>query len=293
MQKLSVTVLERMIKSKVSSKEVDFILYVGKYQNEYGTAEGIYYKDICDAAGLSCQGFYNCKRSLEEKGIISCTKKYYFDYDITILDNSFAGKENYGRGYISLHLGLFASEEFRELKAGAKLMAMWLLREWLIYKSKSGKLSYQMLKDTFLDKFTKLLDVTARTARAYLGMLTPFLNVYLEEGKKYYITFLSSMAGNIPGRDSENGELREHSVATACRRSRIKEATEQEKKEVCTILSQHHRDLEKAGISLSDIVARSLMIINENVRNKSRWKRYLKPSLIHKLLIGEIRACMF
>lgn len=293
MQKLSVTVLERMIKSNISSREVDFILCVGKYQNEYGTAEGIYYKDICDATGLSCQGFYNCKKSLEEKGIISCTKKSYFDYDITILDNSFAGKENYGRGYISLHLGLFASEEFRELKAGAKLMAMWLLREWLIYKSKSGKLSYQMLKGTFLDKFTGLLGVTARTVRAYLGMLKPFLNVYLEEGKKYYITFLSSMTGSIPGRDSENGELREHNVATACRRNRIKDGTKQEKKEICTILSQHDRELKNADISLSDIVARSLVIINENVRNKSRWKRYLKPSLIHKLLIGEIRACMF
>lgn len=293
MQKLSVTVLERMIKSNVSSREIDFILYVGKYQNEYGTAEGIYYKDVCDAAGLSFQGFYNCKKSLEEKGIISCTKKSYYDYDITILDNSFAGKENYGRGYISLHLNLFETEEFKKLKAGAKLMAIWLLREWLIYKSRSGKLSYQMLRDTFLKKFTELFGVTARTVRSYLGMLKPFLNVYLEEGKKYYITFLSSMAGNLPGRDSENGELREHSVATACRRNRIKDGTEQEKKEICTILSQYHRELKKTDISLSDIVARSLMIINENVRNKSRWKRYLKPSLIHKLLIGEIQACTF
>lgn len=72
MQKLSVTVLEHMIKSKISSKEVDFILYVGKYQNEYGTAEGIYYKDICDAAGLSCQGFY-------PKDIYPCGREIYKD----------------------------------------------------------------------------------------------------------------------------------------------------------------------------------------------------------------------
>lgn len=291
MQKLSVTVLERMIKSGVSGKEVDFILYVGKYQNEYGTAEGIYYKDVCEALSLSFQGFYNCKKSLEEKGIISCTKKSYFDYDITILDNSFAGKENYGRGYISLHINLLETEEFRALKAGAKLMALWLLREWLIYKSKSGKMSYQILKDTFLKKFTELFGVAARTVRAYLGMLKPFLNVYLEEGKKYYITFLGAMAKPVPGRDSENGELREHIVETACRRNRIK-GCEAEKKEVCAVLSQHHRELKQADISLSKIVSESLAVINDGVKNKSRWKRYLKPSLVHKLLVREIRTGM-
>ena len=291
MQKLSVEVLERMIKSRVTGKEVDFILYVGKYQNEYGTAEGIYYKDVCDAAGLSFQGFYNCKKSLEEKGIISCTKKSYYDYDITILDNSFAGKENYGRGYISLHLNLFETEEFKKLKAGAKLMAMWLLREWLIYKSRSGKMSYQILKDTFLKKFTELFGVAERTVRSYLGMLKPFLDVYLKEGKKYYITFLGGMAKPLPGRDSENGELREHTVETACRRNRIKDC-DAEKKEICAVLSQHHRELKQADISLSDIVYKSLEIINGAVKNKNRWRRYLKPSLVHKLLIGAIRACM-
>jgi len=293
MQKLSVTVLERMIESGVSSREVDFILYVGKYQNEYGTAEGIYYKDICDAVGLSVQGFYNCKKSLEEKGIILCTKNSYYDYDITILDNSFAGKENYGRGYISLHLKLFSMKEFRNLKAGAKLMTMWLLREWLIYKSKSGKLSYQILKDTFLKKFMGLFHMTARTVRSYLGMLKPFLNVYLKEGKKYYITFLNSVASSVPGQNSENEELREHNVSTACRRNRIKNETYAERKEICTILSQHHSELKKTGISLSDIVKNSLEIINAGIRNKSRWKRYLNSSLIHKLLIGELRACTF
>lgn len=36
MQKLSVTVLEKMIQANVTSKEIDFLLYVARFQNEYG-----------------------------------------------------------------------------------------------------------------------------------------------------------------------------------------------------------------------------------------------------------------
>ena len=36
MQKLSVIVLEKMIKANVTSKEIDFLLYIARFQNEYG-----------------------------------------------------------------------------------------------------------------------------------------------------------------------------------------------------------------------------------------------------------------
>lgn len=292
MQKLSVFVLERMMKSNLSSKEVDFILYVGRYQNEYGSINGIYYKDICRAIDVSVQGFYDCKKSLERKGIIKCAKNSYFDCDITILDNSFAGKENYGRGYVSLHCNMVRTQEFQQLKAGSKLMALWLMREWSISKARNKKASYQMLKETFINKFTELLNVSARVARSYLGELKPFLNIYLEKGRKYFLTFKHDMVTMQPGDDSENGELRKHEVVVACRRNRVKGETDQTIKELCNTLSMHHQSLKKLPISLSDIVADSLAYINDTVKSKYKWKRYLNLPLIHKLLVEQINVSM-
>ena len=96
-----------MIKANVTSKEIDFLLYIARFQNEYGIIKGIYYRDIMDYIHVSHQTFYDCKKSLEEKGIIECVKNSYYDWDIVILDNNFKGKENYGRGYVSLHKSLW------------------------------------------------------------------------------------------------------------------------------------------------------------------------------------------
>ena len=137
MEKISVEVLEKMMKKRLTKREVDFVLYVGRFQNEYGMAHGIYYRDLCKEVGLSFQGFYDCMRALQRKGIIAFEKRTYFDYDIEILDNSFAGNENYGRGYVSLHNKMVRSAEFKKLKAPAKLMALYLMREWQINKKKS------------------------------------------------------------------------------------------------------------------------------------------------------------
>ena len=42
MQKLSFAVLEKLIEKKATSAEIDVLLYVSKFQNKYGYAEGIY-----------------------------------------------------------------------------------------------------------------------------------------------------------------------------------------------------------------------------------------------------------
>ena len=47
MEKISVEVLEKMMKKRLTKREVDFVLYVGRFQNEYGMVHGIYYRDLC------------------------------------------------------------------------------------------------------------------------------------------------------------------------------------------------------------------------------------------------------
>ena len=100
-----------MMKSNLSSKEVDLILYVAQYQNNYGVASGIYYKGCLRSTNLSYQGFYNCRAALEEKGIIRSEKKSYYDCDITILNNEF-DPEHYDRGYVNIHVPMIGIRAF-------------------------------------------------------------------------------------------------------------------------------------------------------------------------------------
>lgn len=92
MQKLSIEVLEKMMGADLSKNEIDVLLYIARYQDDTGHIIGGHYKDVCDAIGISFQGYYDVLGALERKEIISCEKKCYYDKDITILDNNFAGK---------------------------------------------------------------------------------------------------------------------------------------------------------------------------------------------------------
>ena len=196
MQKLSVEVLEKMLGADLSNHEIDMMLYIARFQDEFGHIRGVYYRDICENVGLSYQGFYDCLHSLERKGIIACEKRSY---------------------------------------------------------------------------------------------LEPFMDVYLEKGRKYFITFKKGAYEALPGRDSENDELRNHTVTISCRRNRIKDENRQKEEEICTILKQHHKDIIKnLEFDLSAIIRESLARINASIHNKYKWKRYLNPALVHKIVIEEL-----
>lgn len=64
MQKIKNCILDRMIAEKLQSKEVDFLLYVSRFQDEEGKVCGIYYKDVCAQMRMSHQEFYNVKPEL-------------------------------------------------------------------------------------------------------------------------------------------------------------------------------------------------------------------------------------
>lgn len=287
MQKLGVTVIENMIRAKITNRELDFILHIARFQNEYGIITGVHYKDVCEAIDLSYQGFYDCKKSLEAKGIISCEKNNYFDWDITIIGNSFKGKENYGRGYISLGCDMVRDPDFRHLKVNSKLLALLLMRDWQIGVKKLKRKSFQILKENFINKYKELFGVTKRMIRSYLGELKGFVSVYLEEGRKYYITFKEKAVKRSLNR-SENDELRNHDIKVGYRRNRIKEIEQQTQKDIIKILEQHHNMIQKCfDFNLSEIFRKSLEFANQG---RKKWRRKLSAPLIHKFLLEEINA---
>ncbi|WP_287971357.1 hypothetical protein [Blautia sp.] len=289
MQKLSIEVLENAMKKNLTSAEVDMLLYIAKFQNEAGVARGIYYKDVCRETGISYQAFYDCKKGLEEKGIIYAEKNNYYDWDITIINNSFIGKDNFGRGYVSVSTKMVQSEVFRKFKANTKLMALYLLREWLISRKKSNKDSYQILKENFFAKFRGLLSVSDRMLRKYLGQLKPFLSVYLENGRKYYFTFKKSETTDQWEKSGQgNAEYREHEIQTACRRNRIKEVNKSVKKDVLQLMQQYHVKIRKhLDFSLSDVIHKSLELMNQD-KQPAKWRRSINPAFLNKLMQEEL-----
>lgn len=88
MQKLRNSNIAKMIAAKITNKEIDFLIYISRFQDDNGKVYGIHYKELCETMHMSYQEFYNVKLSLEEKGFIKCEKSHRIDHDITILDNS-------------------------------------------------------------------------------------------------------------------------------------------------------------------------------------------------------------
>ena len=114
MRKLRDKVIDKLIAAKATSAEVDFVVWLSRYQDVSGLVRGVHYRDICtDMQIASPQTFYNIKKSLEEKGIINISKNEacHGDWVIRILDNDFSA-EDYKKGqkresYLNMGFSVF------------------------------------------------------------------------------------------------------------------------------------------------------------------------------------------
>lgn len=170
MYKLKNTYIDRMVSNKLTSKEIDFILHIAMYQDDAGRVISVYYKDICTSIGVSTQGFYNILNSLKEKKMIDYEKIHRADIQVTLLGNDFSNKE-FEQGYLKVAASDFGSKKFRELKAGAKLLYLYMQR------FTSGK---HMLVQNFYNEFSKLFGIGKKC-----------LQTWLTDLKKKYLLFTS------------------------------------------------------------------------------------------------------
>lgn len=160
-QKLKNTYIDRMIQEKLSSAEIDFILYIARFQNDRGVVQSVYYKDVCEAVGISIQKFYDIRDSLAQKQLIQWAKFYYADIVVTLVDNDFSDKDFTG-GYLNVAAKDFASENFRSMKAGSKRLYLYMQR------FQAGK---HMLTENFYKEFSRMFHVAAQSIRIYLKQL--------------------------------------------------------------------------------------------------------------------------
>lgn len=276
MKKLGLNVLQKMINQKLTSAEIDFLLYVSVLQNVHGTAEGIYYRDMCESLGFSWQTFYAAKAGLVKKGIIRTEKMDYSDHDITIMDNDFSNPESFKNGYLNTGYSVFQSQEFRNLTGGEKLLFLDLAKNCLA----SGQ-SWWVGTGKFFAVYTEKLGICRRTAQEYLKRLRMFFSIGVKD-KKYYFTL--KKAAREKNRGSEEDGFRKNTVAVAIRRNKIDNVKIEEIKKLEELLTRYSREIRDSeeNVSLSCVIKESLRILNPAERHKKR--KILKPNLVHRIL---------
>jgi len=162
--KLKNTYIDKMIEAGISSREIDFLLYIAVYQNEEGIVESVYYKDVCNATEISVQKFYDVIHSLQDKGLISYEKINSADLRVRLVNNDFF-KAEYKKGdvgYLNVAQNDFGSHKFRKLKAGSKLLYLYMQR------FVNGK---HMTMDHFYEKFCEMFGVVKKSLQQYVHEL--------------------------------------------------------------------------------------------------------------------------
>ncbi len=173
---------DRMLE-KCTAKEIDFLLYICQFQDEYGNIVGITYKDVMEKANLKKSTYYKVLYSLEEKEFvkINWNSTEYAHWEIKIINNVFVCSEDYKKGYIKLNYEILHSKEFIALTRCAKVIILNLLKIKDFYKEKI-KLTYERLLEwtssskrslsKFLNALSKIFNITF--AKKYILIDTYF-----------------------------------------------------------------------------------------------------------------------
>lgn len=305
MQKIKLDVFKSWFGKDLTGKEIDFLIALSFYQNERGIVRGVYYKDMMEDAEMSVQTFYDCKRSLMEKGVITATvMDGTGDYDIVINGNDFSlyTQEDYNKGqvkYLRMNAYLFRDINFKKLKPKQKLLVMDLYH---IQNAGAPRCvqAYRIRRENFIKKYANgtnpdgtqrkgLLDITERTLQKYLKMLKLYFSVGIKEGI-YFFTIRKQFQKKAA---EENTVAMAHLLKTACRRNKItdedkeeaeKKVYKKEWKDILYILLNHRKEIVDQEIDVGRILCDMIQVLNASRLNKRTWKRRLKASLFAKLL---------
>uniref|UniRef100_UPI004056CDDF hypothetical protein n=1 Tax=Acetatifactor sp. TaxID=1872090 RepID=UPI004056CDDF len=283
MQKIKNSVLAGMMQAGLSRAEMDFLIYISRYQDNKGHVCGLYYKDVCPVLDISYQTFYDVIHNLKKKGIIDFEKKCYGDWDITIKGNAF---EDEYSGYISTGDDIFSNKEFWKCKPAEKLLAMEFLK---ITKNPQNGGKYRTNREEFLKKYCQLFRVTRRILLRYMKSLKQFFSIGIKDGV-YYIRPLQNVAKKTVGKKDKE-LLQEHVSSVVFRRQRAT-YTESECRDTAKLLIQYADKLKDDMLRIfSDAVYESIRRRNEGIKNKYKWNRDLKPKFVHKILQEMIPQC--
>lgn len=283
MRKLKGSVIDKLIEQKLTSAEVDFVVWLSRFKDVTGLVRGVYYKDICSDLHISSpQTFYNIKNSLEEKGILEISKNEncHGDWDIRIRGNDFSQEDVRQGGkiqnYLNMGLSVFYRQEFYQMKANEKLMTLLYLKIAHV-----GSPNYHIGTQQFFKKYTSLFGVTERTLRNYLTGIKKFFAVGIRN-REYWISPLRKKV-HKDDTTTDKSERIKQVAGSLCRRFRLDAVHAYAT--VHDLLDQYTYavsiDLEPIFMaSIRDLLIRR----NHNCTDRLKWKRRdIHEKYLHKI----------
>lgn len=297
MQRIKLEVFKSFFDKDLTGKEIDFLIILSFFQDKRGIIRGVHYRRMMELGKMSAQTFYDCKKSLCDKGIIESVG-VRGDYDITFIGNDFTRftQEDYNNGnvrYLSTATQLFRDCNFRRLKPKQKLLIMDLYNIQMA-GAPNGVGSFQIKRENFFKKYANVrmpdgtmnqgvLDITVRTLQKYLKMLRLYFSICLKDGK-YYFTLRKAFAKRAESQRTEKEIAMAQILDAACRRNSVTDPDPREKNAILKVLEHREKDLLRSFIDVSDLIRRMIEIINIDIPNPKKWKRRLKQTLFIKVL---------
>lgn len=282
MQKLRRVVLDNMISAGLTGLQVDMMLYLSQYQDEYGRITGVYYRAVCKETGMSIQSFYNVLRSLQEKQLISMVKNDRTDWDIQILNNDchdFGNRRKLIGQYLNTNQSMLFCEPFRSLSGNAKMLAMFLLRRCGENShNKKYAAGFRQKPEGFFKALMEMLHVSKRVILSYLKDLEPLfsLGTMIDEhsGSELYCV-RPKASGLKKGGQSENQKAAEHRVRAFCRRRKLDPADDASISDTAKLATQYGQPM----AILEDAIIKAIEVAGHH-------KLLPGAALVHKVLRG-------
>lgn len=263
--KLSLENLNK-VTERCTKKEIDLLIYIGQFQDDYGVIKGIYYKDVLKNIGICKAYFYELLYSLEEKEIIKINFLSECTYwEITLLDNIFVSDDDYKKGYIKLNYEILHSEGFKELTKSEKIIVLNLIKI-KDYRNEMIKLTYR-----------KLMEWTGKSLRSVKKFIRILKGIF-KIVEKDNVCLISCTENFYTRRQSESGTLKKHLIEYRLRKSKCR-ADVKDILETITVLKQYKIKSSEMIIDLIDKTINNFGTLIPKYLNKLAQIIKKEPSL--------------
>ena len=255
--RLPIKLIEKL--NNLTNCEMNMYLWLCENQNDNGAVSGIRPSDFLDI--MSKQSFYNVLKGLTDKGLIRLgLRKKRHEYKISLNEVTIVGDE-WKEGYINLNKKLFQCEDFKKLKSREKyLMLLFYVKTSVAVTPSGTKAVHSIEKDTFYEKYSKLLNRSKRRIMEYMHSLKKFFNINIklrkrtrkhqEETVKEYKIGRNRNTYSLDVKEDKNGRVkhRRQHVMAMVRKYNLKGATEEFINDVIGLYKNHIKNYTEARI---------------------------------------------
>lgn len=255
--RLPIKLIEKL--NNLTNCEMNMYLWLCENQNDNGAVSGIRPSDFLDM--MSKQSFYNALKGLTDKGLIRLgLRKKRHEYKISLNEVTIVGDE-WKEGYINLNKKLFQCEDFKKLKSREKyLMLLFYVKTSVAVTPSGTKAVHSMEKDTFYEKYSKLLNRSKRRIMEYMHSLKKFFNINIklrkrtrkhqEETVKEYKIGRNRNTYSLDVKEDKNGRVkhRRQHVMAMVRKYNLKGVTEEFINDVIGLYKNHIKNYTEARI---------------------------------------------